>query len=158
MGGSRRDNGAVQPRSLQNGSSFPGSTATDDDNEPAPFLGSAESPHVPDRLLVMLCDRLMLDVQRGVAAIEFGNSPESHDQLFHADDIVMELHSSLTTQGWVGDPGLANLCNRLHSQLVRADVSKDVRIALDCLGIATDLAQSLGRLASPPVPDTAAAS
>ncbi len=145
-------------RSISDGSSFPGGTATVDGDERTRFLGPSAAAGAPDRLLVMLCDRLMQDVRRAVAAIESGDRQESHDQLIHADDIVMELHSSLDSQGWVGDPGLAFLSDRLHTQLIRANASKDVRIALDCYGIATALAENLGRAAVVSSPEAAEAS
>lgn len=129
-----------------------------DRNDHAAMAGSLVSTPTPDRLLVMLYDRLVLDMRRGIAAIESGDSRESHNQLAHAHDIVMELHSTLNTEDPVGGPGLASLYNRLHTQLLRADMSKDVRIALSCLGMANDLAGTLDRATTTSRPETPEAS
>ncbi len=131
---------------------------TMDRNERPAFLGSSVSTLTPNPLLVMLYDRLALDVQRGVAAIKSGDGQESHTQLAHAQAIVMELHSSLDAKDEVGGPGPASLYDRLHAELIKADLSRDAGIALRCLGIVTDLGETLGRAATTSFPETAAAS
>lgn len=129
-----------------------------DGNQRTTLRDASVGTPAPNPLLVMLCDRLILDVRRGVAAIESGDCQESHNQLIHAHDIVLELLSSPNTEDWVAPPGLAGLYDRLQTQLVRAAMSKDVRIALSCLDIATDVAKALDRTAVTPLRQTAAAS
>ena len=72
----------------------------------------------------MLCDRLVLDVQRGLDAQRAGNLPEAHNQLVHAQEIVIHLRSTLRVEAWDGGPGLASLYDWLHDELVRANVTQ----------------------------------
>jgi flagellar protein FliS len=101
-------------------------------------IGTASAP----RLLVMLCDRLVLDVQRGLDAQRARNLPESHNQLVHAQEIVIHLRSTLRVEAWDGGPGLASLYDWLHNELIRANVTKDPALTEGCLSIVTDLAET----------------
>jgi len=112
----------------------------------------------PDRLLVMLHDRLVQDVTRGVEAIESGDRQQSHDQLIHAQDIVLELRSAARDEDWARGLGLVGTYDWLHGELSRAYMAKDVRIALNCLAVATQLAGTVGRVATVSAPAAAAAS
>lgn len=60
----------------------------------------------------------------------------------HVQDIVLELRSSLRTEEWDGGPGLASIYDFLHTQLVRANVSKDSTVTESCLALVTDLCQT----------------
>ena len=106
------------------------------------YLGNSVATASPARLLVMLCDRLVLDVQRGLDAQRAGNLPESHNQLVHAQEIVIHLRSTLHVEAWDGGPGLASLYDWLHTELIRANVSKDPAVTEGCLSIVTDLAET----------------
>lgn len=96
----------------------------------------------PERLLVMLYDRLVLDVQRGLAAQQAGNLPEAHNQLVHAQEVLIHLRSTLKVELWDGGPGLASLYEWLHNELIRANVRKDPAVTEGCLGIIADLADA----------------
>jgi flagellar secretion chaperone FliS len=94
----------------------------------------------PARLLVMLCDRLVLDITRGLEAQRSCDFAETHKQLLHAQEIVLELRSSLRTDEWEPALQLASIYDFLHLELVRANVTKDPGITEGCLGLVTDLA------------------
>ncbi len=104
------------------------------------YVDNSVATASPARLLVMLCDRLILDVQRGLEAQRAGNHPESHNQLVHAQEIVIHLRSTLNVEAWDGGPGLASLYDWLHNELIRANVSKNPELTEGCLSIVTDLA------------------
>ncbi len=104
------------------------------------YVDNSVATASPERLLVMLCDRLVLDVQRGVAALETGLTSEAHEQLVHAQEVVTHLRATLRVEGWDGGPGLASLYDWLHAQLVQANIRKDAGIAQGCLSLAQDLA------------------
>jgi flagellar protein FliS len=106
------------------------------------YVDNSVSTASPARLLVMLYDRLVLDVQRAVEAQRLSNHPESHAQLVHAQEIVIHLRSTLRVEAWDGGPGLASLYDWLHNQLIRANVTKDVAITEGCLSIVSDLADT----------------
>lgn len=110
-------------------------------NHPHPaYLDASVATASPARLLVMLCDRLVLDLTRGLDAQRAGDLSAAHRELLHAQEIVLELRSSLRTTDWEGGPGLASLYDFLHLELVRANISKDPGITEGCLGLVTDLA------------------
>jgi len=104
------------------------------------YLDASVATASPARLLVMLCDRLVLDLTRGLEAQKQGDVATAHRELLHAQEIVLELRSSLRTADWEAGPGLASLYDFLHLELVRANVTKDARITDGCLGLVTDLA------------------
>ena len=107
---------------------------------PDAYLDASVATASPPRLLVMLCDRLVLDLTRGVEAQRTSSFETAHRELLHAQEIVLELRASLRTGDWEGGPGLASLYDFLHLELVRANVNRDARITETCLGLVTDLA------------------
>jgi flagellar protein FliS len=104
------------------------------------YLDASVATASPARLLVMLCDRLVLDLTRGLEAQRTKDLDTAHRELLHAQEIVLELRSSLRVTDWEGGPGLASLYDFLHLELVRANVTKDARVTEGCLGLVTDLA------------------
>ncbi len=106
------------------------------------YVDNSVSTAGPERLLVMLCDRLVLDVQRGLEAQRVSNHPEAHNQLVHAQEIVIHLRSTLRVEAWDGGPGLASLYDWLHNELIRANISKDPSVTEGCLSIVTNLADT----------------
>ncbi len=79
----------------------------------------------PAKLLTMLYDRLVRDLVQGEQAQRDGDRPAAHAALVHAQDILMELHSTLKVDVWEGGPGLAALYLWMHSELVAANVAGD---------------------------------
>lgn len=108
-------------------------------NPRAAYMGASVSTASPARLLVMLCERLVLDVTRGLQAQNAGDHQEAHRQLVHAQEIVLELRSTLDVDAWDGGPALASIYDFLHSELVRANISKDSARTEGCLKLVTDL-------------------
>ena len=73
----------------------------------AAYMDASVATATPARLLVMLYERLVLDVRKGMAAQQHGDHAEAHTQLLHAQDIVLELRATLVVDAWEGGPGLA---------------------------------------------------
>jgi flagellar protein FliS len=90
-------------------------------------------------LLVMVYDRLVLDVQRGLEAQRRGDLEETVRQLTHARDIVTELQQNLTVDAFKGGYDLAALYEFLNRRLVMASIGKDTAITDECLTLVTDL-------------------
>lgn len=86
----------------------------------------------PVRLVTMLYDRLVRDLDDAELAISLANAQAAHAQLRHAQDIVQELSSSLDVSQWDGGPGLQSLYTWLLERLVAANVSKDAAIVVEC--------------------------
>lgn len=86
----------------------------------------------PARLLVMLYDRLVLDLGRGEQAQRGGDRAAAAAALGHAQDIVAELLASLDQSAWDGGPQLAALYAWLLKELSRAIVSGDADRTAAC--------------------------
>jgi flagellar secretion chaperone FliS len=98
----------------------------------ARYMGDTVATASPQQLLVMLYDRLALDLERGQTAMGAGDFEESSRQLLHAQDIVAELHGSLKVELWDGGPRLAALYTWLLTELVNANVKRDVNRIASC--------------------------
>lgn len=96
------------------------------------YQSSAVETASPQRLLVMLYDRLALDLVRAEAALAEGDRVEASTQLMHAQDIVLELHSTLNPEVWEGAGALSSLYTWLYSEMVLANVKGDAGRVADC--------------------------
>ncbi|QXG75055.1 flagellar export chaperone FliS [Modestobacter sp. L9-4] len=105
----------------------------------ARYLGDAVTTASPQQLLVMLYDRLALDLERGQTALVAGDREAASQQLQHAQEIVMELQGSLRVDVWEGGPRLAALYTWLLTELISANVKGDVRRIGDCRRIVEPL-------------------
>ena len=105
----------------------------------AAYMDASVATASPARLLVMLYERLVLDVRKALAAQQKADHAEAHTQLVHAQDIVLELRASLDVDAWEGGPGLASIYDFLHLQLVRANINRDAGATEGCLKLVEDL-------------------
>jgi len=103
------------------------------------YLAATVSTASPAQLLVMLFERLSLDLRRAVDALDSGARDAAHQQLLHAQDIVVELRATLKVDAWDGGPGLAALYDYLLTELVTANVNKDRDLAQACLTTTEEL-------------------
>lgn len=109
---------------------------------PLAYLQSSVETASPSKLLVMLYERLVLDCRRAVAAQQAGDHAVAHQNLVHAQDIVVELQSSLRPGVWEGSEGLNSIYAHLTVQLVQANVKRDVTLTSHCLDIVVGLAEA----------------
>ncbi|CCG01801.1 flagellar export chaperone FliS [Blastococcus saxobsidens] len=98
----------------------------------ARYLGDTVATSSPQQILVMLYDRLALDLQRAQEAVAGGDRSRGNDELQHAQAIVMELLSSLRVDAWEGGPRLAGLYNWLLGELVQANLKQDANRIASC--------------------------
>ena len=98
----------------------------------ARYLGDSVATASPQRILVMLYDRLALDLERAQQAAVAGDRQEANEQLQHGQAIVYELLSSLQVDAWEGGPRLAALYNWLLTELVQANLKQDVNRISSC--------------------------
>jgi flagellar protein FliS len=98
----------------------------------ARYMGDSVATASSQQLLVMLYDRLALDLQRAEEALVAGNREVSHAQLLHAQEIVLELRASLQVDVWEGGPRLAALYSWVLGELIKANLKGDVRRVRDC--------------------------
>ena len=103
---------------------------------------TAKDPAEPDNwseLLLMVYDRLVLDVQRGLEAQRRGDREETVGHLTHALEIVSELQRSMRVEEHRGGYDLAALYEFLNRRLVMASVGHDTAVTDECLRLVTDL-------------------
>lgn len=113
----------------------------------------------PARLLTMLFDRLCLDLEIAQAALAEADLATGSQRLVHAQDIVVELQSSLDTTAWAGAPQLAQLYGYLFKRLIDANVAKDAEIVGECRRLVEPLRatwhEAAAQQAAPPVATSA---
>lgn len=102
----------------------------------------------PDRLLVMLYDRLVRDLTNAEKAISERALARANAELQHAQQIVLELRTSLDVDAWSGGPDLEQLYTYVHGELVAANVEKDVERVSTCRAIIEPLRDAWQRAAS----------
>jgi flagellar protein FliS len=106
------------------------------------YLGSMVTTASPARLLVLLYDRLVLDLQRAAEAQTLQDHAAAAPELMHAQEIVLELQSALRLDVWDGAAGLSAIYTWLHRELVRANVQRDVTATTACLDLVLPLADA----------------
>jgi flagellar protein FliS len=106
------------------------------------YLGGMVTTASPARLLVMLYERLVLDLERAADLQEREDFSAASQQLMHAQEIVLELQTSLRPDVWDGARQLSAIYGFLHSELVRANVRRDVAMTRDCLSLVRPLADA----------------
>ncbi len=87
----------------------------------------------PARLLVMLYDRLLLDLARAETAQLGEDWPLASAQLLHAQEIVSELVGSLRPEVWDGGPGLLAIYNYVLAGMAQANIHRDVVKTRECI-------------------------
>ncbi|MCF6745835.1 flagellar export chaperone FliS [Blastococcus sp. KM273128] len=105
----------------------------------ARYLGDAVATASPQQVLVMLYDRLALDLERAQVAVAEGDRARVNEELQHAQAIVLELLSSLQVDMWEGGPRLAALYNWLVSELVQANLKLDGNRIASCRAVVEPL-------------------
>ncbi|MDG6102037.1 flagellar export chaperone FliS [Dactylosporangium aurantiacum] len=89
------------------------------------YVSDSVATAPPSRLLVMLYDRLVLDLMIAGQSLEQGDRLTASGRIQHAQEIIMELRATLDTSAWSGGPGLAALYSFLITELVQANVTGD---------------------------------
>ncbi len=92
----------------------------------------------PERLLTMLYDRLLVDIDRAAIAQAAGEWMDAASPLLHAQQIVAELTSTLT-DAWDGAADLRALYTYLSGRLIVANVARDQAATAECREIVAPL-------------------
>jgi flagellar protein FliS len=99
--------------------------------------GTAVIPQ--QRLLLMLYDRLVLDLEQGEAAMVAKQPQIANKKLVHAQQILFELHAALDTEIWPQGARLKQLYLWFCSQLIQANTQQNVQAVRSVLGMVRDL-------------------
>ena len=105
----------------------------------ATYQGATVGTASPARLLVMLFDRLVLDVERGYTAVAARNIEVANEQYTHAQAIVTELQSTLQVEKMPAGRELMALYDYLQRRLVQANVRRDPKAAREVVGLCRHL-------------------
>lgn len=92
------------------------------DSARARYLADAVATATPAKRIVMLFDRLWLDVQRGQTALASAEPTSARDHTMHAQQIVAELLGSLDLTAWDGADNLAGIYGYLLNEFTDAIV------------------------------------
>jgi flagellar protein FliS len=98
----------------------------------ARFVNDGLSTVPGARLVVLLYERLVRDLETAIGALDAGRLPDAHESLTHAQDIVSELSLALDGSTWSGAADLSGLYTWLYEQLVAANVRKDTELVEHC--------------------------
>ena len=96
----------------------------------------------PNRLLTMLLDRLMLDLQRAEAAQSEQDWMRASGYLIHAQDIVAELAGTLDVERWDGGQNLLAIYLFSSTKLVSAKVERSIERTREVISIMEPLRQT----------------
>jgi len=103
------------------------------------YLSDSINTASPAKLLIMLYDRLVLDLAQGEEALRNGERETANDKLTHAQDILLELRTSLDIEAWSGAPGLASLYGFLITELIGANIGRDADRVAACRALVEPL-------------------
>jgi len=103
------------------------------------YLQDSISTASPGKLLIMLYDRLVLDLVQGEDALRAGERELANDKLNHAQEIILELRTTLDLEAWSGAPGLASLYGFLITELIGANIARDATRVAACRAIVEPL-------------------
>ena len=106
------------------------------------YLADTIATAPPAKLLVMLYDRLVLDLTRGEDALRDGDRVGASTHLIHAQDIVLELRTSLKLDEWEGATGLSQIYTFVLTELIHANMNGDIKRVVDCRGLIEPLRES----------------
>ncbi|MGH1505681.1 MAG: flagellar export chaperone FliS [Acidimicrobiales bacterium] len=96
----------------------------------------------PQRLVVLLFQRLVADLDKAHEAAEGGRIEATHDALVHAQEIVYELRLALDVDSFEGAKELASLYDHLMEQMVEANRTKSTATIQHCRSVAEPLAET----------------
>lgn len=91
------------------------------------YVQDAVSTVTPAKLVTMLYDALVRDLDLAQQAMASRDLETAHQRLIHAQEIVLELQSGLDVTRWEGAAGLMSLYTFVHRELVDANVRKDAK-------------------------------
>ncbi|MCL2467846.1 MAG: flagellar protein FliS [Micrococcales bacterium] len=106
------------------------------------YLADSVTTVGPARLLTMLYDRLLLDLDRGLESLTSGDRVAGAAHLGHARDIVSELISSLDVDAWEGGPRLMSVYSYLLVGLIEAAASGDAEKTAECRDLIAPLVEA----------------
>jgi flagellar protein FliS len=103
------------------------------------YLQDSISTASPGKLLIMLYDRLVMDLAQGEEGIRTDNMELAYEKISHAQEIILELRTTLDVEAWSGAPGLAGLYGFLLTELIQANIKRNADQVAACRAIVEPL-------------------
>jgi flagellar protein FliS len=103
-----------------------------DQNPASAYRNQAVQTANGPQLLLMLCDRMSVDIGRAELALQSGDYKGANDDLQHAQRIVRMLRNALDPEGFEGAQALLAVYVFLEGHLVKANLEKDAAVAREC--------------------------
>lgn len=122
----------------------------------ARYLTDSVNTASPAKLLVMLYDRLLVDLAQAETTLANGDREAAAAHLLHAQDIIIELRTSLRMDVWDGAVNLAKIYGFLLGELISANIKADVTKVADCRAIIEPLVSAWREAALAAAPVAAA--
>jgi flagellar secretion chaperone FliS len=92
---------------------------------------TANGPH----LLLMLCDRMSVDIARAEVALEESDNKAANEHLQHAQKIVRMLRNALQPDVFTGGQQLLSVYVFLENHLIEANLQKDLAAVRECAAL-----------------------
>jgi flagellar secretion chaperone FliS len=105
---------------------------------------TANGPH----LLLMLCDRMSVDIARALVALDSTDNNAANEHLQHAQKIVRMLRSALNPDGFQGAYELLAVYLFLEGHLVKANLEKDANLVRECAELVRPIHEAWRRAVS----------
>ncbi|UDY24085.1 flagellar export chaperone FliS [Nocardioides sp. Kera G14] len=113
----------------------------------AAYQNASVNTASPLRLFVMLFDRLVLDCERGLRAVQAGNRQEANTHFQHGQRIVFHLISTHEVDEMPAGRQLLALYDWISRQLIKANVEQDEKAAAEALLRSSELADTFKQAA-----------
>ena len=98
----------------------------------ARYASDAAETVSASRLLTMLYDRLLSDLAVGEQALEAGDPATAGERIGRAQEILLELHSTLDTRIWPEGDSLARLYLWMIGELMKARLNRAPQRVAEC--------------------------
>ena len=101
-------------------------------SSPASRFSAESAVLTPSRMLVLLYDRLLRDLDDAEVSIGTGDRYGANIALLHAQEIVSELEHALDPSVWGAAGELSSIYLYVQGRLVRANVAHDLTALAEC--------------------------
>jgi flagellar protein FliS len=106
------------------------------------YLADAVATAGPAKLLTMLYDRLLLDLDRAEVALRTGSRAEGTQHLAHGQEIVAEFIANLNVGEWDGGDRLLSVYTYLLSEMIGSGLAGDADRVAACRTVVGPLAEA----------------
>jgi flagellar secretion chaperone FliS len=113
-----------------------------DQNPASAYQSQAVQTANGPQLLLMLCDRMAVDIARAEVALEANDNKTANEHLQHSQKIVRMLRNALDPDGFVGAQELLAVYVFLEAHLIKANLEKDAALVRECSDLVRPIHQA----------------